>query len=360
MPFITNYNNYKLKNIFLADDVKLDGKIYKSRIDIFNEIETKRLLFYQLLLLNPESALNLLETKNELLSSLNSVGSYHYYQECKSLNSPYTPPKNVSSELQDLVTNEDETKPNSGVVEFAISKESLEKKIEKLILDIDDKLKHDSLIQQYCQKTYLLKSNNTNKFNLSKDEIKSLSDFNYNYKLPLFDSLMNYYSISNKESFNSRLLEKMGFRLCKTCFELDTMFKEEDVLVSGKYKGEKCGYVYTFHPEYIDDYIIKSSSFCIDIKQFEKLHTHSLQNLCRLDLEDKNLIEILDYDEELDAMGTIEHTLKEYLLKYKDIYDVHYLNPPSEKKLYKFSDLAIAKNNEKIEKLTNRKNQKSI
>jgi len=71
---------------------------------------------------------------------------------------------------------------------------------------------------------------------LSDQELKSfLGDYEKNFKTPVKESLIEYYRLQfNPEmTFDSNLLDKLGFRICYKCYS-----ENEDFLPSTRYSGE--------------------------------------------------------------------------------------------------------------------------
>lgn len=132
------------------------------------------------------------------------------------------------------------------------------------------------------------------------------------------------------------------------------LYRPNDTFDFGKYKGEKCDFVYTFHPEYFE-YLINnqidnySQVFCIDMADYKDLHTCPFaQNYCS-DSKYYNMINILEFDEETNAMGQTPISLRKYLTDYMNLYEIHYLNKPKEKKSYTFNANTIKKNELNLE-----------
>lgn len=132
-------------------------------------------------------------------------------------------------------------------------------------------------------------------------------------------------------------------------------YSPADTFNFGKYYGENCKFIYTFHPEYFEWLMINHDDFCINTNEYENLHTHPFAGQLGVNAKYYNTIELMEYDTEVDALGTTPMTLRQFLTK-TDLIEKHYFKNPDVINTFSFSSEAIRKNNLKLEvlKLNNR------
>lgn len=219
MAFITNYNFYCIQQSYSSGlKTALLGNIYKKDIDIFSPDERNDLLLFQYLLRqSPE--LKKLPFINHLIKN----ASYHYYKNCKLLNSDYAIIKEelINGKKEKYV---DDVKRNSGVIKIKFNRKEIENKIDTLIQKIE------IFTNEYPQIINDLKTN------LGRSTNDILKEFNKEVKKPITDELKNYYTstINPEMHFDGSILEKMGLKLCNECynkklmenFNINDMFKE--------------------------------------------------------------------------------------------------------------------------------------
>jgi hypothetical protein len=115
----------------------------------------------------------------------------------------------------------------------------------------------------------------------------------------------------------------------------------QDIFEFGKYKGEKLDFVFMFHPEYIEWFILNTDQFSINLEKFKTLHTFPFAQKYCIDSKYYNSIETFVNGEQKAC------SLREYLTNYMDLYEKHYLKTPENKNYFIFSEKVVRKNNEK-------------
>lgn len=125
------------------------------------------------------------------------------------------------------------------------------------------------------------------------------------------------------------------------------IYSPEDTFHFGKYAGERCDFIYTFHPNYFNVLVSskKYEEFCFmfHIDKFKDLHTCPVPIKNSLDQEGFN---------SFGADGE-NYTMHEYLEKFTNLIDIHYSNVPQNKTLFVFPETTLKILKERIEKHIN-------
>ncbi len=225
MAFITNFNhNQILNSYFINNTFSSNRELFDKPIMIFNLLEKNKLLLYQLLL---ESKGNLSQypESNQLKfqRKLPQFAAYHYYKDCKKLNSSYT-----ISTIEKINDNEEiinhSEKKNSGVFYWDLKKELsfYEQEINKILKVIEDITNSDSIIRSYATQTYLLNGDldKLRAKGLNDLAIEQLKQFEQHFKIPLTQALIDYYEAKFNPDidFEEIYLQSLGFKTCNECF----------------------------------------------------------------------------------------------------------------------------------------------
>jgi hypothetical protein len=229
MPYITNYNNWCMQESLKTSERFLTNcRVYKRPINIFNQSETNELLLFQLLISNANEVCDLINKDILIMrNKLPVAASYHYFKDCKRLNSDYIIAEKIKNE-KGIVVDEiiHDVINNSGVlqIQFNIDIAQLEKEIDLILDKIDVIIEKDKLINQYAKEDFALIRTRWPQ-GLTENEKNRLLDFNTNYKKPVFKMLKEYYTIRDNPNFDfdEKILVKMGFKVCYTC-SMDFLF----------------------------------------------------------------------------------------------------------------------------------------
>ncbi len=224
MAYITNFNHNQILNSYFIDDGFSKMRVlYDKPITVFSLLEKNKLLLYQLLL---ESKGNISQypesNKLKFNRKLPKFAAYHYYKDCKKLNSSYIISITEIIDGEEEIINQTEKK-NSGIFYWDLKKELsfYEQEVNKILTIIEDITKSDSLIRNYATQTYLLNGHlhKLKDKGLSDLAIEQLKEFEKNFKVPLAQALIDYYEAKyNPEiDFEEIYLKSLGFNLCGEC-----------------------------------------------------------------------------------------------------------------------------------------------
>jgi hypothetical protein len=125
------------------------------------------------------------------------------------------------------------------------------------------------------------------------------------------------------------------------------IYSPEDTFNFGKYSGERCDFIYTFHPNYFEVLVSNKKyeefEFMFHYEKFRYLHTFPIPIKNSLEQEGFN---------SFGADGE-DYTMREYLEKFTNLVDIHYTNPPENKIPYVFPESTLNILKERIERNTN-------
>lgn len=120
------------------------------------------------------------------------------------------------------------------------------------------------------------------------------------------------------------------------------IYKPDDNLNFGKYKGEDLRFIYTFDPKYIEWLIINNDHFAIDINDFQNRHTFQIDISGVTSGERFGFVNVQIKGEEIRNLS-----LREYLNEFfPSDYKNNYIDTPLNINKFELSDkvLSILKN----------------
>jgi len=128
------------------------------------------------------------------------------------------------------------------------------------------------------------------------------------------------------------------------------LYRPEDKINFGQYKGEEMRFIYTFDPKYVEWLIIMNAHFVIAISDFKDRHTYQIdimdttQRLGTVMVEEEGIIRNL----------SLRKYLKEF---FTSDYELNYISTPEKINKFHFSDRALSILKNKIERINSLQNE---